>query len=405
MTASLRRVVIVGSSLAGLQAAQSLRSAGYGGAIIMVGDEPHLPYDRPPLSKQLLSGSWDPDRTQLRPDAVIARLGLTWRRGVAAVALDPEQRRVELADGGTEAYDAVLIATGTSPRRVANPLGLTGIRTLRTLDDSVALRAALEDNPRVVVVGGGFIGAEVAAEARRRSLPVTMVEALSVPLSRGLGTRLGQLCADLHVANGVQLLCGVRVSGFEGDGHLERVVLSDGTVVDADLAVVGIGSEPATAWLETSGLTLDDGVVCDSFCRASAPGVYAAGDVARWHNPLFDEVTRIEHWTNAREQAAAAVATLLADHGLGPEPAAYAPVPYVWSDQYGRRIQVAGRTMGAEEVTVVHHDPDDGATLALYRFGCRLGGVAGINASRRLLPFRRMIAGRVGWDEALAAAG
>jgi NADPH-dependent 2,4-dienoyl-CoA reductase/sulfur reductase-like enzyme len=396
--------VIVGSSLAGLQAAESLRAAAYAGHITMVGEERHAPYDRPPLSKQLLSGSWDPGRTRLRPGDAIDGLGLDWRLGLAAVALDPERRQVRLADGSVEDYDAVVIATGTTPRQVPNPLRLSGIHTLRTLDDAVALRTALDAEPRVVVVGGGFIGAEVAAEARRRSLPVTMVEALPVPLSRGLGSRLGQMCADLHVAQGVHLRCGVGVSGFEGDGRLERVALSDGSVIPADLAVVGIGSEPATAWLESSGLTIADGVVCDPFCRASRPGVYAAGDVARWRNPLFDEVVRIEHWTNAREQAAAAIATLLADHGLGPEPAPYAPVPYVWSDQYGRRIQVAGRTVGAEEVTVVHHEPDNGSTLALYRFGARLGGVAGINASRRLLPFRTMIAARVGWDQALAAA-
>lgn len=404
MSRPLSRVVIVGSSLAGLQAAESLRTAEYPGAITMVGDERHPPYDRPPLSKQVLSGSWDPGRTQLRPDDAIDRLGLEWRLGHAAVALDHECRQVRLADGSAEHYDAVVIATGTKPRQVPNPLQLSGIHTLRTLDDAIALRTVLDAEPRVVVVGGGFIGAEVAAEARRRSLPVTMVEALPVPLSRGLGSRLGQMCADLHVAHGVLLRCGVQVSGFEGDGRLERVVLSDGSVIPADLAVVGIGSEPATAWLESSGLALADGVVCDPFCRASRPGVYAAGDVARWRNPLFDEVVRIEHWTNARDQAAVAVATILADFGLGPHPAPYAPVPYVWSDQYGRRIQVAGRTVGADEVTIVHHEPGDSSTLALYRFGPRLGGVAGINASRRLLPFRKMIAARVSWEQALAAA-
>ena len=401
----LRKVAVVGSSLAGIHAAESLRKQGFEGTITMIGDEQHLPYDRPPLSKQLLSGSWHPTRTQLRNDDTLTGLDLDWRRGHAAVGLDPRRRQVHLADGSAVEYDAAIVATGTTPRRVANPRELSGIRTLRTLDDALAIRAALDDEPRLVVVGGGFIGAEVAAEARRRGLTVTMIEALPVPLSRGLGIRMGGLCADLHTRHGVELRCGVSVRGFEGRGSLERVLLSDGTAVDADLAVVGIGAVPATGWLKTSGLEIDNGVVCDSFCRASAPGVYAAGDVARWHHPLFGESIRLEHWTNAREQAIAAAATVMADHNGGREPNPYAPVPYVWSDQYGKRIQVAGRASAQpDDVAVVHHDPAEGSTVALYRSGDRLGGVLAIDAPRRLLPYRRMIADGISWQDALAAA-
>jgi NADPH-dependent 2,4-dienoyl-CoA reductase/sulfur reductase-like enzyme len=401
----LDRVAIVGASLAGITAAESLRTRGYGGSITMVGAEHHRPYDRPPLSKRLLQGTWEADRTQLRSAEALAGLGLDWRLGQAAVALDPTTREIRLADGGTVGYDAALLCTGTTARQLPHPTPLRGIHTLRTLEDAVAIRAALDRAPRVAVVGGGFIGAEVAAEARRRGLAVTMLEALPVPLSRGLGERMGRLCADLHVRHGVDVRCGVTVRGFDGDaGRLSRVLLSDGTAVDADLAVVGIGSAPATDWLAGSGLLVDDGVVCDPFCRSSAPGVYAAGDVARWHNGLFGVQTRIEHWTNAREQAIAAVATMLADHGAGGEPTPYSPVPYVWSDQYGSRIQVAGRpSPHVDAVRVVHRDDATDATVALYRDGDTLIGALAINAPKLLLPYRRMIADRIRWEDALTA--
>lgn len=403
---TLRSVAIVGASLAGLTAAEALRKRGFDGSITMIGEEAHRPYDRPPLSKHLLKGAWEAERVQLRSAQALEELQLDWRLGQPAVSLDPAAREVVLASGATVGYDAVLIATGTTPRRMADPRQLSGVHTLRTLEDALSIRSALDREPRVVVVGGGFIGAEVAAEARRRGLDVTMVEALPVPLSRGLGPRMGQVCADLHVREGVDVRCGVTVSGFSGTDRLDGVFLSDGTAVAADLAVVGIGSVPAVDWLEGSGLHLDDGVVCDRFCRASAPGVYAAGDVARWHNELFAVQTRVEHWTNAREQATAAVETMVADHGAGDAPRAYAPVPYVWSDQYGFRIQVAGRPSAhLDAVQVVHHDSAKDSLLALYRDGDTLVGALAINASKLFLPYRRMIADRARWTDTLSEAG
>jgi NADPH-dependent 2,4-dienoyl-CoA reductase/sulfur reductase-like enzyme len=399
----LRRVAIVGASLAGITAAESLRARGFRGDITMIGAERHRPYDRPPLSKHLLSGGWAADRTQLRSTEALAGLYLEWQLGQPAVWLDPVARDITLADGSTLGYDAALLCTGTTARRIPHPAQLSGVHTLRTLDDALAIRTALDRSPRVAVVGGGFIGAEVAAEARRRGLSVTMVEALPVPMSRGLGQRMGQLCADLHLRHGVDVRCGVTVRAFEGDRRLQRVLLSDGATVDADLAVVGIGSVPATDWLSGSGIELDVGVVCDPFCRTSAPGVYAAGDVARWHNGLFGVRARIEHWTNAREQAIAAVGTMLADHGAGDAPAPYSPVPYVWSDQYGSRIQVAGRpSPHADAVRVIHRDDATDATVAVYRDGDTLVGALAVNAPKLLLPYRRMIAARTRWEDALA---
>lgn len=401
-TVPLRRVAIVGASLAGLSAAEHLRKQGFDGTITMIGEEKWLPYDRPPLSKHLLKGTWDAARTQLRSTEALEGLDLGWRLGQAAVSLDPGARQVVLADGSTVAYDAVLVATGTTPRWLPNPQDLSGVHTLRTLDDALAIRAALDEEPRVAVVGGGFIGAEVAAEARRRGLTVTMIEALPVPLSRGLGYAMGQVCAEMHLRAGVDVRCGVTVSAFQGDdGRLDRVVLSDGTVVHADLAVVGIGSVPAVDWLSSSGLELDNGVVCDQYCRAGAPGVYAAGDVARWPNELFGVHARVEHWTNAREQAFAAVGTMLADHGSG-EHASYTPVPYVWSDQYESRIQVAGHpSPQLDAVQVVHRDTAKDSIVALYREADTLVGALAINAPRLFLPYRRMIASRTRWEEAI----
>lgn len=401
----LRRVAIVGGSLAGIHAAEALRREGFDGDVTMIGEERHLPYDRPPLSKQYLSGSWEVARTSLRTDDALGGLNLDLRAGRAAVGLDPSVRRLQLAGGDEVEYDALLIATGTTPRRLASAEGLRGVHTLRTLDDATAIRTALDQEPRVVVVGGGFIGAEVAGEARRRGLDVTMLEAMPVPLSRGLGERMGQVCADLYLDRGVDVRCGVTVRGFEGRDRVERVVLDDGTAVPADLAVVGVGSVPATAWLRTSGVPVDDGVLCDAFCRAGVPGVYAAGDVARWHHPSLGGSSRLEHWTNAREQAGAAIRTMLADHDGDRESEAYAPVPYVWSDQFGTRIQVAGRTSSRpEDVAVVHEDPASGSTLALYRFEDRLGGVVALNASKRMLSYRRMIVDGVSWQTALLAS-
>ena len=394
----LERIAVVGASLAGLRAAESLRRLGYGGALVLVGAEKHLPYDRPPLSKELLQGRWEVDRIGLRRQPY-EELELDLRLGVRATALDLAARELVLGDGVREPFDALVLATGASPRRLRGQPDLPGVHLLRTLDDALALRAALEARPRVLVVGAGFIGAEVAASCRARGLQVTLVEPLPVPLARGLGEAMGRVCAELHRDQGVDLRCGVGVSGFQGHQRIERVTLSDGSSVEADLVVVGIGAAPETGWLEGSGLRLDDGVVCDAFC-AAAPGVFAAGDVARWHNPLFGEEMRVEHWSNAAEQGSY-VAERLAGTDLGAQP--FAPVPFFWSDQYGVKIQFAGRMRPDDEVRLVAGSLAERKFTALYGRAGRLSGVLAWSRPRDLAKYRRLIAAATSFESALAA--
>lgn len=394
----LERIAVVGASLAGLRAAESLRRLGYGGALVLVGAEKHLPYDRPPLSKELLQGRWEVDRIGLRRQPY-EELELDLRLGVRATALDLAARELVLGDGVREPFDALVLATGASPRRLRGQPDLPGVHLLRTLDDALALRAALEARPRVLVVGAGFIGAEVAASCRARGLQVTLVEPLPVPLARGLGEAMGRVCAELHRDQGVDLRCGVGVSGFQGHQRVERVTLSDGSSVEADLVVVGIGAAPETGWLEGSGLRLDDGVVCDAFC-AAAPGVFAAGDVARWHNPLFGEEMRVEHWSNAVEQGSY-VAERLAGTDLGAQP--FAPVPFFWSDQYGVKIQFAGRMRPDDEVRLVAGSLAERKFTALYGRAGRLSGVLAWSRPRDLAKYRRLIAAATPFESVLAA--
>ena len=398
--AQLGRIAIVGASLAGLRAAESLRRLGYGGELLVVGAEKHLPYDRPPLSKELLTGRWDVDRVGLRRQPY-EELALEPRLGTRATALDLPARELALEGGARERFDALVIATGSSPRRLRDQPELEGLHLLRTLDDALAIRAALERGPRVLVVGAGFIGAEVAASCRARGLEVTVIEPLPVPLARGLGHEMGRLCAALHRDHGVDLRCGVGVVGFEGAGRVERVRVSDGTSVPADLVVVGVGAAPETGWLAGSGLSLDDGVVCDAYCSA-APGVFAAGDVARWHNPLFAETMRVEHWSNAVEQGTY-VAERLAGSDVGAQP--FAPVPFFWSDQYGVKIQFAGRMRGDDELRVVAGSLAERKFSALYGRAGKLVGVLSFSRPRDLAKYRRLIAEGTSFAAAVAAAG
>ena len=400
----LSHVVVVGASLAGLRAVETLRIDGFEGRITLVGAESHLPYDRPPLSKKLLAGELEPERIHLRKEHEYTDLDLDLRLGVRASALDPTERRVALDDGGALTYDGLLIATGAAPRHLAGQPHLAGLFVLRTLDDSLRLRAAFDAQPqRVVVVGAGFIGAEVAATARRAGLAVTVIEVLPVPLARGLGLQMGMACAELHRRNDVDLRLGVGVAGIEGTTRVERVRLTDGSAVDADIVVVGIGVAPVTDWLESSGLELRDGVVCDATLAAGPPGVYAAGDLVRWPNELFGEEMRLEHWTNAAEQGAAAARNLLAT-AAGGDPTPYAPVPFFWSDQYDARIQFLGRGSDTDEVRVVHGSVEEGRFVALYEAAGRLHGVLGISLPRLTMPYRKLLAAAATWDEALVHA-
>lgn len=397
------KLVIVGASLAGLRAAEALRRQGYDGRLTVIGDEPHFPYDRPPLSKQILRGEWQPEQIVLRRQPY-EDLDLDLRLGTRATALEIAEQRVELEGERPVSYDGLLIATGAAARRLPDLPDLEGIHVLRGLDDALAIRAGLEQNPRVCVVGAGFIGAEVAASARQLGLEVTMVDPLPVPCQRGLGVEMGGLLAGLHRDHGVDLRLGTGVTGFEGDSRIERIRLSDGSAIETDLVVVGIGAVPATDWLKSSGLELRDGVVCDSTCATRAPGVFAAGDVARWDHPLFGDI-RVEHWTNAVEQGVYCASRLLEPPPEGDgEVKPFQPVPMFWSDQYDRMIQAAGHAAPDDEVKVVMGSAEEREFVALYGRAGRLTGVLAFNMARDLMKFRRALSEVVSWEDALKLA-
>lgn len=413
MTARSPVIVVVGASLGGLRAAEELRSQGFGATVTVVGDEVHAPYDRPPLSKQVLAGHWDVDRVALTVgvDGGIDALDLDWRLGTLATGLDLGARQVVLADGERLGFDGLVIATGATPRRLLGSEGLAGVHTLRTLDDCLAVRGEVDAGARrLVVVGAGFIGAEVAATCRTRGLDVTILEALPVPLGQALGEEMGAVLADVHRDHGVDVRLGTAVAGLDGDdGRVERVRLADGSVIEADLVVVGIGVVPNTGWLEGSGLTLDDGVVCDATTLA-APGVVGAGDVARWPSRRFGELMRVEHWDNAITMGAHAARRLLvwldAEEAGGDatrEPEPYDPVPWFWSDQYDRKIQLAGRSAGADEVRVVDGSTEERRFVALYRRGDRVVGALAMNCPRQLLAYQRLIERGATWAEAMGS--
>lgn len=400
----MERFVVVGASLAGLRAVESARRAGFTGRITLVGAENHLPYDRPPLSKAFLGAGHDGVLTPFRSAAELREeFGVELRLGVAAEALDPSTREV-IADGTPIAYDALVIATGATPRALPGTEGIAGVHQLRTIEDAAAIRAALDAGARTVVIGAGFIGSEVASAARKRGLPVTVLEALDLPLTRALGAEAGAVCAELHRAHGTDLRLSTQVTGTESSsGRVTGVYLDDGSVVPADLVVAGIGVSPATAWLRSSGLPLherDGGVLCDATLRTGASGVYAAGDVAHASNPLFDDdLMRLEHWTNAAEQGAVAARNAL-------DPATAAPhgsVPYFWSDWYDHRIQFVG-TPRADEMRVIRPAGSSEGFAALYRRGDRLVGALTVDRPRDIMKFRRRIAARCDWTEALAFA-
>jgi 3-phenylpropionate/trans-cinnamate dioxygenase ferredoxin reductase component len=335
--AALRRVVVVGASLAGLRAAERLRADGFEGELTVVGDEPHPPYDRPPLSKELLAG-------EIKDDAVALRgrdeLAADWLLGRRATALNPRRGALALDDGRELPYDGLVVATGSAPRRLPElDPALPGVFELRTLDDARRLREALAARPRVAIVGSGFIGTEVASTCRKLGLEVEIVT-LDPPLAIA-GQLASRICSQLLAEHDVRVRVGRRVTAWLGGGHTEGLELDDGSRVEADVVLVAIGAAPVTGWLEGSGAWLGNGVACDAHCRVlGLQGVVAAGDVARWPNARFrGREMRVEHWTNAVEQGVAAARTLL--RGAS-ENTTYAPIPSFWSDQFGVRFQSIG---------------------------------------------------------------
>lgn len=402
--------VIVGASLAGINAARTLRLQGHAGSIIVVDADSERPYDRPPLSKQMLTGEWEPEKILL--PAGKEDLDLEFRLGVRAKAVDLGARQIALegADGtvANTAFDSLVIASGASARRLPDSAGIAGVHVVRTLADSLALRAELEAGPsRVVVIGAGFIGAEVASSCRKRGIEVTLVEAMPLPLERILGAEMGRVCAQVHIENGVDLRLGTGVLQLEtetvdGVEKIVGVALTDGTTVATEIVVVGIGVTLNVDWLEGSGLTLDDGVVCDNTLLA-APGVVAAGDIARYPSARFGRMLRVEHWETAIAGGEAAARRLLAE-ARGETPVVFDPIPWFWSDQYDRKIQLAGRPMPTDTCVVVHGSTDEFRFVALYGDGDRLTGVLGMNRPRHVVQLRALFEEGASFSEACERA-
>ncbi|MFD4327565.1 NAD(P)/FAD-dependent oxidoreductase [Nocardioides sp. NPDC058538] len=393
MTAVVPRTVIVGASVGGVRTAQALRAEGYDGEILLVDRDAELPYDKPPLSKGLLSGKSELAAIRLLTAEKAADLGVELRLGVAVTSLDSLARRVELADGSTESYDHLVIATGATAD--PGPWGRReGIHVIRTFADTAALRADLDLGGPVVVIGSGFVGAEVAATTRELGHEVHLVDLAATPMGRGFEADVGQRFAALHEDRGVHCHFGVGVDAVEGTRGDLTVHLTDGTALAAGVVVVGIGARSNTGWLDGSGLKVDDGVVTDEFLRArGVEGVFAVGDVCRWFDPPSGRYVRVEHWTNAVDQAVCVAHNVVAPDDLR----SYACAEYVWTDQYDWKAQVVGRHAGA----VVREEVAGGRGFAVL-YGDADGtlmGAAVVNWPKALVATRKALASRMSFAE------
>jgi NADPH-dependent 2,4-dienoyl-CoA reductase/sulfur reductase-like enzyme len=389
----VRHVAIVGASIAGVSAAEGLRTRGYQGGITLVDAESRAPYDKPPLSKGALVGDADPQGIALRPSAWYGDNGVDLRLGTRIAGLDTRTRRLRTDTGEEMEYEGLIVATGAAARRLRCSARPEDLPTLRSFGDAARLRAELRPGRHLVVVGGGFIGLEAAASARRLGLEVTVVETADTLLSRVFPASIGQWFADLHEDNGVRIVCGTSVEELTVDASGYKVRLTSETLA-ADVVLTGIGAAPAVGWLANSGLELDDGVRCAPDLSTGAPGVVAAGDVARWHNELFGESMRVEHWTNAVEQGRHAAGTLLGDRD------AYRAVPYFWTDQHDAKARFVGRAAATDDVAIGR--PKDGSLIALFGRDGVLRGAVCINAARQLATYRTAIHERVPWHDAVS---
>ncbi|WP_293786696.1 NAD(P)/FAD-dependent oxidoreductase [uncultured Aeromicrobium sp.] len=378
----MERIVVVGGSLAAVHAIEALRDEAFDGEVVLVGAERHLPYDRPPLSKEALRG--EPMPSPLRDPEWYAEAGVRLELGTPARALDTEARVVILEDDRALSYDGLIIATGAAPRRLS--AGNEHVHFLRTLDDAAVLRERLRSAEHVAVIGGGFIGLEVAATVTELGLRSTVIEVAPVPMARDLGDDVGSWFAEFHRDHGVELVTGRLAVDVEPVAGRYRVWLGDGSAVVADVVVAAVGARPEVDWLRSSGLGIADGVLCDRSLRASAPDVVAAGDVTRWYHPLFDESIRVEHWKNAVDQGRHAAGVLLGSD----EP--FSPVPYFWSDQFGASLRFVGRAHAADDVQILDRD-DDRLVVGYARQGAQIGALC-VNAARELAHHRSAILSR-----------
>src|ERR687898_2722889 len=385
--------VIVGAGLAGAKAAETLRQEGFDGRVVLVGAEDERPYERPPLSKEYLRGEAGREKVYVHEEGFYAEYDIELRLGRTAESLDTSNRELELDDGERLRYDRLLLTTGAEPRRLSIPgAELDGVLYLRSVQDSDVLRARLDGGGALVVVGAGWIGAEVAASARQRGLEVTVIEPASVPLERVLGPEVGAIYRDIHSDHGVRMLLGTGVEAFEGDGRVERVRTSDGRVTDCDFVVVGVGVQPRTQLAAEAGLAISNGVLVDERLRANAPGVFAAGDVANAVHPFYGEPVRVEHWANALNQAPAAARNML-DQSVP-----YDRLPYFFSDQYDVGIEYSGYARGCDRV-VVRGDPAAREFIAFWMFQDRVMAGMNVNVWDVTDPIKRLIGERIAVDD------
>ncbi|MGB2756664.1 MAG: FAD-dependent oxidoreductase [Acidimicrobiia bacterium] len=378
----MKELAVVGGSLAGIRCVEAARRLGFTGTIHLVEPDAEAPYDRPPFSKRFLRDA------EVTPSSLHSNslddLQLVIHRQ-PATALDADEVMIGLADGTVLEPDAIVIATGSSPRMLSDTPGahLGGIHVLRSANDARALRSALSPGARLVIIGAGFIGLEVAATARAMECQVTVIEALDAPLERGVGATVGSMIGEWHRAHGVDIRCGTQLEGFSGAGVVDSVHLGDGTTIPADLVLVGIGTQPNTAWLANSGLRFDDGVLCDATLCAR-PNIFAIGDVARFEHPRYGSV-RFEHWTNAVESGMFLAQSLFG----GQPPTPYAPLPFVWSDQYDVTFQVIGAPGKSTEVSFVTPPNETFSFLALYERAGLVTGAVAANQPKALTRVRR----------------
>ena len=393
-------VLVVGAGIAGWRVASALRREGFAGTVYLVGAEPHLPYDRPPLSKSILSGAAQPESTHLVGSGDLAERDISWRCGARATSLDTDARRVGFDDGTAVEFDQLVIATGATPRTL--PGMASGVHVLRTLDDSESLRSAAAGARRICVLGGGVLGCEVASTLSTFA-STTIIEAARSLLARlCLREQMTDLVTDLHKTAGLDVRVGSAVREVLGTGHVTGVACADGTVVDADLLVVALGVVPSTSWLDGSGIAVDDGVLCDQYLRTNIDGVFAIGDVARKIDGGTGETERLEHWTSATEQAEVAAYNII---GRGGEMVSHTSLPYVWSDQHGRKLQIIGRPGIADADHAVALNRAEHRGLTLYSRSGRLVGAAALGMPRPLVKLRRLVEAQATVAEATAAAG
>jgi 3-phenylpropionate/trans-cinnamate dioxygenase ferredoxin reductase subunit len=385
--------VIVGASLGGAKAAEALRAEGFDGRLLLVGAENDRPYERPPLSKDYLRGDVGRETVYVHDEGFYAEHDIDLRLGRTAVDLNTSAAELTLDDGDTLRYDRLLLATGAEPRTLTIPGNeLDGVMYLRSVDDSDALRTRLDRGGAVVVVGAGWIGAEVAASARQRGLDVTVVEPASVPLERVLGTEVGAIYRDIHADHGVRMLLGTGVERFEGGSAVERVRTSDGRTVDCDFLVVGVGVQPRTALAARAGIAVENGVVADAHLQTGAPDVFVAGDVANAYHPFYGERIRVEHWANALHQGPLAARTMLGHDDV------YDRLPYFFSDQYNVGMEYSGYATGADHV-VFRGDPATREFIAFWLAEGRVVAGMNVNVWDVADTIRALIAGREPVDE------